>query len=81
MLKEYNIRDKLFFLFVVVYILSILNIILTLPIGSNEAKIFYSESGILYQISHIFYGAFNNNLDFRLPFFIFGILHMYLFYS
>jgi len=79
-LKEYNIRDKLFFLFVVVYILSILNIILTLPIGSNEAKIFYSESGILYQISHIFYGAFNNNLDFRLPFFIFGILNMYLFF-
>jgi len=69
-----------FLLFLIIYIGSLLYLILTLPIGSNEAKIFFSNRGILYHLAHLFHGIFNNNLDFRFPFFIFGLINIYLFF-
>ena len=41
---------------------------ITLPIGPNEAKVFYTDRGVLGGLTHIAYGWFGNGLDFRLPF-------------
>jgi len=73
-------QKRYFILFITIYISSLLYLILTLPIGSNEAKIFFSENGTLYYLSHIFDNNFKNNLDFRFPFFIFGLINIYIFY-
>jgi len=73
-------QKRYFIIFITIYISSLLYLILTLPIGSNEAKIFFSKGELLYYISHIFDNRFKNNLDFRLPFFIFGLINLYLFY-
>nr|AAQ75157.1 conserved hypothetical integral membrane protein [Alvinella pompejana epibiont 7G3] len=69
-----------FYIFIFLYILSLLYLILTLPIGPNEAKIFFIKNEILHHISNLFYGFFKNNLDFRVIFLIFGILNIYLFF-
>jgi hypothetical protein len=51
-----------------------------LPIGPNEAKVFYTDNRLLEFMTHLFYGYFDNGLDFRLPFLIFGLLNIYLFF-
>jgi len=73
-------KKKDFFLFIFLYITSLIYLILTLPIGTNEAKILFSDYKILSNIANLFKGVFNNNLDFRFLFFIFGIFNIYLFY-
>jgi hypothetical protein len=52
---------------------------ITLPIGSHEATIYYSEKSILYSLTHLFDGYFSNGLTFRLPFLFFGFLNIVLF--
>ena len=51
-----------------------------LPIGLYEAKIFYTDENFLYYVTHLFHGWFGNGLDFRLPFLLFGLLNIYLFF-
>jgi len=69
-----------FYIFIFLYILSLFYLAIELPIGPNEAKVFYTDNGILYYATHLFYGYFGNELDFRLPFLLTGILNLYLFY-
>ncbi len=67
-----------FYILYLIYI-SLLYLILTLPIGPNEQNTPHKNE-ILHHISNLFYGFFKNNLDFRVIFFIFGILNIYLFF-
>jgi len=53
----------------------------TLPIGSHEASIYYENSGVLYELTHLCEGLFPNSLEFRLPFLFFGFLNILLFYK
>jgi hypothetical protein len=52
---------------------------ITLPIGPHEATIYYFDGTLLYNLTHLFEGIFNNGLDFRLPFLFFGFLNILLF--
>jgi hypothetical protein len=52
----------------------------TLPIGPNEAKVYYTDRYILFYLTHFANGWFGNGLDFRLPFLFFGLLNIPLFF-
>jgi hypothetical protein len=69
-----------FYIFIFLYAISIFYVAIELPIGPNEATVFYTDTGFLYYTTHIFHGLFGNNLDFRLPFLLFGLLNIYLFF-
>ena len=70
----------LFYLFLPFYIMALFYLAITLPIGPHEATIYYSDSGILYSLTHLFDGFFSNGLNFRIPFLFFGILNILLFH-
>ena len=70
-----------FYLFVVLYTLALGYLAIILPIGPNEAKVFYTDSGVLGALTHIAKGWFDNGLDFRLPFLFFGLLNIPLFFT
>ncbi len=70
-----------FYLFLPFYLMALLYLAITLPIGSHEASIYYSGSGILYTLTHLFDGYLLNGLNFRLPFLLFGFLNIFLFYK
>ncbi len=74
-------RKKDFYLFIFLYILSLLYLAINIPIGPNEAIVFYGDKNILYYITHIFDNYFGNGLDFRLPFLLSGLLNLYLFFK
>ncbi len=62
------------------YIVALFYLAVTLPIGSYEATIYYGESrDLVYYLSHIFNGVIHGNLEFRLPFLLFGFLNIFLF--
>jgi len=71
---------KLFYLFILLYVSALFHLASTLPIGPNEAKVYYTDSSILFYLTHFANGWFNNGLDFRLPFFFFGVLNIPLFF-
>jgi hypothetical protein len=52
----------------------------TLPIGPNEAKVYYTDTTILSYLTHFANGWFGNGLDFRLPFVFFGLFNIALFF-
>ena len=52
---------------------------MTLPIGTHEAVVFYTDEGILKELTHFAEGWFGNGLDFRLPFVFLGLLNIPLF--
>jgi len=68
-----------FYLFIPFYLMALLQLAISLPIGSHEATIYYADGGILYTLTHLFQGVFDNGLDFRLPFLFFGFLNILLF--
>ena len=72
---------KQFYLFIIVYITALFYLAIDLPIGPNEAKVFYTDTKILYFMTHLCLNCFGNGLDFRLPFLAFGILNIYLFFA
>ena len=53
---------------------------ITLPIGTHEAVVFYTDEGILKYLTHFAEGCFGNALDFRLPFVFFGLVNIPLFF-
>lgn len=69
-----------FYAFYAVYAVAIIYLAITLPIGSHEAVIFYTDDGILKELSHFAKGWFDNGLDFRFPFVVFGLLNIPLFF-
>ncbi len=70
-----------FYLFIFIYILALFYLAINIPIGPNEAIVFYGKKSILYYATHLFYNYFNNGLDFRLPFLLSGLLNIYLFFK
>lgn len=70
----------LFYIFTFLYILALIHLASTLPIGPHEAKIYYTDTHLLYYLTHFAEGWFRNELDFRLPFLLFGVLNIPLFY-
>ncbi len=70
-----------FYLFISLYILALLYLSINIPIGPNEATVYYGERNILYYATHLFDNYFNNGLDFRLPFLLSGLLNLYLFFQ
>jgi hypothetical protein len=70
-----------FYLFYVGYAIAILYLATTLPIGPNEALVYYAtEDRVLEALTHFAKGWFENGLDFRFPFVLFGLLNVPLFY-
>ena len=73
-------KETLFYSFVFIYVLGLIYLAITLPIGPNEAKVYYTDSGILHYFTHLFKGWFGNGLEFRLPFLFFALLNIALFF-
>ncbi len=69
-----------FYAFCVVYATALIYLAMTLPIGTHEALVFYTDKGILRELTHFAEGWFGNGLDFRLPFVVFGLLNLSLFF-
>ena len=69
-----------FYTFIIFYTIALFYLAIELPIGPNEAKVFYTDRDILHFMTHLCLGCFGNNLDFRLPFLIFGLINIYLFF-
>ena len=69
-----------FYLFCFFYAIALIYLAITLPIGTHEAVVFYTDEGILKQFTHFAKGWFGNGLDFRLPFVFFGLLNIPLFF-
>jgi hypothetical protein len=70
-----------FYLFYVGYALALLYLATTLPIGPNEALVYYStEDKVLEALTHFAKDWFGDGLDFRFPFVLFGLLNVPLFY-
>ena len=69
----------LFYTFIFIYISALYYLATTLPIGPNEAKVYYTDSSVLFYLTHFANGWFGNGLDFRLPFLLFGVLNILLF--
>ncbi len=69
-----------FYLFYLLYVGALIYLAMTLPIGTHEAVIFYTNEGILKTFTHLAEGWFGNSLDFRLPFVLLGLLNIFLFF-
>ena len=68
-----------FYIFYLCYAVALVYLAITLPIGPNEALLYYESDKILYTLTHVANGWFGNDLDFRLPFLLFGLINMALF--
>ena len=73
-------RRIAFYFFGIFYAVSLLYLAITLPIGTHEAVIFYTDEGVLKYLTHWAEGWFNNGLDFRLPFVLLGFFNIVLFF-
>ncbi|CAA6806286.1 MAG: Membrane protein [uncultured Sulfurovum sp.] len=69
-----------FYAFYCFYAIALFYLAITLPIGTHEAVIYYTDDGILRTLTHLSKGWFSNGLDFRLPFLLFALLNIPLFF-
>ena len=69
-----------FYTFYLFYAVALVYLAITLPIGPNEALLYYKEDTVLYTLTHFAKGWFSNGLDFRLPFLFFGLSNIVLFF-
>ena len=69
-----------FYVFFFFYILALFYLASTLPIGPHEAQVYYDEKNILYGLTHSCNICFNSGLAFRLPFLLFGLINIPLFF-
>ena len=69
-----------FYLFYFVYAIALTYLAITLPIGTHEAVVFYTDEGLLHRLTHFAKGWFGNGLDFRLPFLFLGLLNIPLYF-
>ena len=70
----------LFYTFILFYTIALVYLASTVPIGSHEAMVYYTDTKILYSLTHICSGVFGNSLDFRFPFLVFGFINIPLFF-
>jgi hypothetical protein len=71
---------ELFYSFLLIYTIALVYLASMIPIGSHEATVYYSDTKILYYLTHLFNGVFGNSLDFRFPFLVFGLINIPLFF-
>jgi hypothetical protein len=69
-----------FLLFLFFYITALFYVTITLPIGPHEAMAYYTDTKSLYYLTHFSKDWFGSVLDVRLPFLLFGLLNMALFF-
>ena len=69
-----------FYVFYFFYASALFYLASTLPIGPHEAQVYYDESNILYGLTHFCNSWFDDGLAFRLPFLLFGLLNIPLFF-
>jgi len=69
-----------FYIFIVAYTITLFSLAIILPIGPNEALLYYTDQTFLYALTHLFQGWFDNPLAFRLPFVLFGLVNLSLFF-
>ena len=71
----------IFYSLYLLYTVALLYLSITLPIGPNEALVYYTtEDSVLKFLTHVADGWFNSGLSFRFPFVVFGLLNVLLFY-
>jgi len=69
-----------FYPFVLLYVVGLFYLVVRLPIGPHEALVLYQGEGVVVDwLTHLFEGVWGNQLDFRLPFLLFGMLNIPLF--
>jgi len=73
-------KQTFFYTFILLYMSALLYLASTLPIGPNEATVYYTDQDILYTLTHFANGWFGNGLDFRLPFVFFAFVNSILFF-
>ena len=71
---------ELFYIFLFIYTVALVYLASVIPIGSHEATVYYTDTKILYYLTHITNGVFGNSLDFRFPFLLFGLINIPLFF-
>ena len=70
-----------FYSFYILYAVALVYLAITLPIGPNEAFVYYSTDDIVLKfLTHITNSWFESGLSFRFPFVFFGLINIYLFY-
>ncbi len=70
-----------FYSFYILYAVALVYLAITLPIGPNEAFVYYSTDDIVLKfLTHITNSWFKSGLSFRFPFVLFGLINIYLFY-
>ncbi len=70
----------LFYTFLLLYTIALVYLASVIPIGSHEATVYYTDTNILYYLTHLTNGVFRNSLDFRFPFLLFGLINIPLFF-
>jgi hypothetical protein len=71
---------RLFYTFLLLYTIALVYLASVIPIGSHEATVYYTDTNILYYLTHLTHGIFGNSLDFRFPFLLFGLINIPLFF-
>ena len=72
---------ELFYSFYFLYAVALLYLSITLPIGPNEALVYYTtDDKVLKFLTHVGNGWFEGGLSFRFPFVLFGLINVPLFY-
>ena len=71
---------ELFYSFLLIYTVALVYLSSVIPIGSHEATVYYTDTKILYYLTHLSNGWFGNSLDFRFPFLVFGLINIPLFF-
>ena len=66
--------------FIFFYTVALFSLAVNVPIGPHEATVYYTDTYLLYYLTHMANGWFGNGLDFRFPFVCFGFLNILLFF-
>ena len=70
-----------FYSFYFLYAVALVYLAITLPIGPNEALVYYTTENITLKfLTHVTNEWFDNELSFRFPFVLFGLINIPLFY-
>ena len=70
-----------FYSFYFLYAVALFYLSITLPIGPNEALVYYTTDDVVLKfLTHLTSGLFQSCLSFRFPFVIFGLINITLFH-
>jgi hypothetical protein len=72
---------KSFTIFIILYIITVTYLAYSTPISPHEARIFYSENGIVNFLMHYGYDIFGGFIGLRIFFLFIGLISIYLYYE